>query len=109
MLDLAAIRDARARVASRVHATPTLSATRLGARVDVKLFLKCENLQKTGSFKVRGALNKLASLSDAERARGVITVSAGNHAQAMAWAARAAGVHAVVVMPKPASPTKVEA
>ena len=89
--------------------TPTLSATRLGARAGVRLFLKCENLQKTGSFKVRGALNKLASLSDAERARGVVTVSAGNHAQAMAWAAQSAGVHAVVVMPKTASPTKVEA
>jgi len=109
MLDLNAIREARARVASHVHETPTLSATRIGALAGVRLFLKCENLQKTGSFKVRGALNKLASLSDAERARGVVTVSAGNHAQAMAWAAQSAGVHAVVVMPKTASPTKVEA
>jgi threonine dehydratase len=109
MLDLTAIREARARVASRVHLTPTLPATRLGARAGVRLFLKCENLQKTGSFKVRGALNKLASLSDAERARGVVTVSAGNHAQAMAWAAQSAGVHAVVVMPRTASPAKVEA
>ena len=109
MLDLAAIREARARVASRIHLTPTLSSRRLGERAGVELWLKCENLQKTGSFKVRGALNKLASLTDAERARGVITVSAGNHAQAMAWAARSAGVHAVVVMPKTASPAKVEA
>jgi len=109
MLDLAAIRDARERVANRIHKTPTLSSRRLGERAGVRLFLKCENLQKTGSFKVRGALNKLASLSDAERARGVVTVSAGNHAQAMAWAAQSAGVHAVVVMPKTASPTKVEA
>jgi len=109
MLDLAAIRDARERVANRIHKTPTLSSRLLGERAGVRLFLKCENLQKTGSFKVRGALNKLASLSDAERARGVVTVSAGNHAQAMAWAAQSAGVHAVVVMPKTASPTKVEA
>ena len=109
MLDLAAIRDARERVANRIHKTPTFSSRRLGERAGVRLFLKCENLQKTGSFKVRGALNKLASLSDAERARGVVTVSAGNHAQAMAWAAQSAGVHAVVVMPKTASPTKVEA
>jgi threonine dehydratase len=109
MLDLAAIREARARVANRIHTTPTLSSRRLGERAGVQLWLKCENLQKTGSFKVRGALNKLESLTDAERARGVITVSAGNHAQAMAWAAHAAGVHAVVVMPKTASPTKVEA
>jgi threonine dehydratase len=109
MLDLAAIRDARTRVANRIHKTPTFTSRRLGERAGVRLFLKCESLQKTGSFKVRGALNKLASLSDAERARGVITVSAGNHAQAMAWAAQSAGVHAVVVMPKTASPTKVEA
>ncbi len=109
MLDLSAIRAARARIANRIHVTPTLSSTRIGARAGVRLFLKCENLQKTGSFKVRGALNKLSSLSDDERARGVITVSAGNHAQAMAWAAHSAGVHAVVVMPKPASPAKVEA
>lgn len=109
MLDLAAIRDARARVANRIHTTPTLSSRRLGERAGVRLWLKCESLQKTGSFKVRGALNKLASLSDAERARGVVTVSAGNHAQAMAWAAQSAGVHAVVVMPQTASPAKVEA
>ena len=109
MLDLAAVRDARVRIANRIHLTPTFTSRRLGERAGVQLFLKCENLQKTGSFKVRGALNKLASLSDEERARGVITVSAGNHAQAMAWAAQSAGVHAVVVMPKTASPTKVEA
>jgi threonine dehydratase len=109
MLDLAAVRDARVRIANRIHLTPTFTSRRLGDRAGVRLFLKCESLQKTGSFKVRGALNKLASLSDDERARGVITVSAGNHAQAMAWAAQSAGVHAVVVMPKTASPTKVEA
>jgi threonine dehydratase len=109
MLDLAAVRDARARIANRIHLTPTFTSRRLGERAGVRLFLKCESLQKTGSFKVRGALNKLASLSDDERARGVITVSAGNHAQAMAWAAQSAGVHAVVVMPNTASPTKVEA
>jgi len=77
--------------------------------VGVRLVLKCENLQKTGSFKVRGALNKLSQLSDEERANGVVTVSAGNHAQALAWAARAAGVHATVVMYEAASPAKVEA
>ena len=80
-----------------------------GDRVGVQLVLKCENLQKTGSFKARGALNKLSQLTDAERANGVVTVSAGNHAQALAWAARAAGVHATVVMYAAASPAKVEA
>ena len=109
MLDLAAIRAARDRIAGRVHLTPTTTSSRLGQRAGVQLVLKCENLQKTGSFKVRGALTKLSSLSAEERARGVVTVSAGNHAQAVAWAARAAGIHAVVVMPEKASPAKVEA
>lgn len=111
MLDLAAIRAARDRIAGRVHLTPTITASRLGQRAGLQLVLKCENLQKTGSFKVRGALTKLSSLGAEERARGVVTVSAGNHAQAVAWAARAAGggIHAVVVMPETASPAKVEA
>jgi threonine dehydratase len=109
MFDLSAVRAARERIAGRVHLTPTVSATRLGDRVGVQLLLKCENLQKTGSFKARGALNRLSGLSASERARGVITFSAGNHAQSLAWAARAAGVHAVVVMSTVASPAKVEA
>jgi threonine dehydratase len=75
----------------------------------VKLWLKCELLQKTGSFKVRGALNAISLLSDAERARGVVGVSAGNHAQALAWAARAAGTQCTVVMPQEASQTKLDA
>jgi threonine dehydratase len=75
----------------------------------IDLFLKCENLQKTGSFKPRGALNKLASLDEAARRRGVVTVSAGNHAQALAWAARATNVRATVVMPQSASQAKADA
>jgi threonine dehydratase len=109
MLSLADIRAARDRIAGRVHVTPTVSATRIGEPVGVRLFLKCESLQKTGSFKARGALNKLSQLDDAARARGVVTVSAGNHAQALAWAARNAGVHATVVMYASASPAKVAA
>ena len=109
MLDLAAIRAARDRIAGRVHRTPTMSATRLGERAGVQLVLKCENLQKTGSFKVRGALTKISTLDAEARARGVVTVSAGNHAQAVAWAARAAGIRAVVVMPESASRAKVDA
>jgi threonine dehydratase len=109
MFELSDVRAARERIAGRVHVTPTVSSTRLGERVGVQLLLKCENLQKTGSFKSRGALNKLIQLDAAARARGVITFSAGNHAQALAWAARAAGVRAVVVMPAAASPAKVEA
>lgn len=109
MLSVDTIRAARERIAGHVHLTPMLSATRLGARAGVQLFLKCESLQKTGSFKVRGALNKLASLDTEERGRGVVTVSAGNHAQALAWASRAAGVRCTVVMPERASRTKVDA
>jgi threonine dehydratase len=108
-LDLAAVKTARDTIAGRLHVTPTLSATRIGECVGVKLFLKCENLQKTGSFKVRGVLNKLSRLSDDAKARGVVTVSAGNHAQALAWGAREAGVKATVVMPEAASPAKVDA
>ena len=109
MIDLAAVHAARDRIAGRVHRTPVFSASRLGARASVTLALKCESLQKTGSFKVRGALNRVLQLDADERARGVITVSAGNHAQALAWSARDAGVRCTVVMPTVASRTKVEA
>lgn len=100
---------ARRKVAPHIHRTPLLSFRTLGAPAHAKVLLKCENLQKTGSFKVRGALNAIASLGEADRARGVITISAGNHAQAVAWAARKAGAKSVVVMPERASRTKVDA
>jgi threonine dehydratase len=108
-LDLSSVRAARERIAGRLHTTPTFGSTRLGDLAGVRLLLKCENLQKTGSFKVRGALHKVSRLDAAARARGVVTVSAGNHAQALAWAAREAGVSATVVMPANASPAKVDA
>ena len=100
---------ARDRVAPSLHRTPLLSFRTLGDAIGATAYLKCENLQKTGSFKVRGALNAIACLSDGERARGVVTISAGNHAQAVAWAARRAGARAVVVMPERASRAKVAA
>ena len=109
MIEIARIRTAAARIAGKVHHTPLFSATSLGERVGVRLYLKCENFQKTGSFKPRGALNKVLSLSDAERARGLVTVSAGNHAQAVAWAARIAGASCVVVMPTDAPASKMDA
>ena len=102
-------RAARRRVAGAVHRTPLLPFRTLGRSHGTSPWLKCENLQKTGSFKVRGALNAIETLSRRERARGVITISAGNHAQAVAWAARRAGARAVVVMPEGAARTKVEA
>lgn len=106
---IADIRAARERIAGRLHLTPVLGATRIGAPRGVRLFLKCESLQKTGSFKPRGVLNKIDRLTAEERSRGVVAVSAGNHAQALAWAATASGVRATVVMPERASRTKVEA
>lgn len=101
--------DARARIAVSVHRTPLVRSRTLSQMVGVPVYLKCENLQKTGAFKVRGALHRLLRLTPEERARGVVTISAGNHAQAVAWAATAAGVTSVVVMPENASPAKVEA
>lgn len=107
--DLGRLRDARARIEEAVHRTPLVHSATLSGRVGSPVYLKCENLQKTGAFKVRGALHRLLRLSDEERARGVSTISAGNHAQAVAWAASAAGVSSLVVMPVHASPTKVRA
>jgi threonine dehydratase len=109
LIALSRIRAAAEKLAGRVHRTPLLSASGLGARTGVALYLKCENLQKTGSFKPRGALNKVLSLSSEERARGLVTVSAGNHAQAVAWAARIAGTACTVVMPTAAPASKIDA
>jgi threonine dehydratase len=109
MIRLDDIRAAAARLAGRVHRTPLLSSAQLTGRAGGRMWLKCESFQKTGSFKARGALNKVLSLPEAERARGLVTVSAGNHAAAVAWAARAAGCSAVVVMPVDAPRSKIEA
>jgi threonine dehydratase len=109
VIPLEKIREAAGRIRGRVHRTPVLSATTLGERAGVRLWLKCESLQKTGSFKPRGALNKVLSLSESERAKGLVTVSAGNHAQAVAWAARIAGAACAVVMPTSAPRTKIDA
>jgi threonine dehydratase len=109
VIPLSRIQAAAARLAGKVHRTPLLSAAALGARAGAHLYLKCENFQKTGSFKPRGALNKVLSLSPEERGRGLVTVSAGNHAQAVAWAARIAGAACTVVMPTAAPVSKIEA
>ncbi|HEY7833162.1 MAG TPA: threonine/serine dehydratase [Ktedonobacterales bacterium] len=105
------VNQARARIAGRVHRTPLSTATMLGALLDppVALWLKEEQRQKTGAFKVRGVLNRLGTLTPEQRARGLVTVSAGNHAQAVAWAASAEGLGATVVMRSAASPVKVAA
>jgi len=109
LIDLALIRAAQERITGRVHRTPLISASAIGATVGVRLFLKCESFQKTGSFKARGALNKILSLAPGERARGIVTVSAGNHAQAVAWAARVVNAPCVVVMPTGAPASKIAA
>jgi threonine dehydratase len=96
---------ARATIGGDVHRTPVFSSRTLGPNV----FLKAELFQRTGSFKPRGVLNKLRSLTEEERARGVIGVSAGNHAQALAYCAALEGLDALLVMWRTASPAKVEA
>jgi threonine dehydratase len=96
-------------IAGRVHRTGFSRSTTLSERLGGEAFLKEELFQRTGSFKVRGALNRIAELTDAERARGVISISAGNHAQALAWAAREAGLDALVVMWQGADESKVAA
>ena len=97
------VERARAVLAGRIHRTPTFRSTSLGVQLKAELF------QKTGSFKVRGALNRVASLTPPERERGVVTWSAGNHAQAVAWAAAEEGVDCLVQMWEGVSPLKVEA
>lgn len=109
MIDLAAICSAAERLSGRLHRTPLFSSRSLGARAGIDLYLKAECFQTTGSFKPRGALNKVLSLTQAERNKGLVTVSAGNHAQAVAWAAREVGAPCVVVMPSDAPAPKLDA
>jgi threonine ammonia-lyase medium form len=100
---------AREIIADRVHRTPVMGSSYLGERAGVRLYFKLELFQKTGSFKPRGVLNKLHHLSPEERQKGVITLSAGNHAQALAWAATQSGIRSTVVMPAASVRSKVEA
>src|SRR5205814_4492888 len=94
---------ARTTIAERLPRTPTIHSRALRAH------LKCELFQRTGSFKSRGALNKLGSLTPEERRRGAITISAGNHAQAVAWAAAQEGIDALVVMARTSSAQQIAA
>jgi threonine dehydratase len=104
-----AILDAHARIAPRIHRTPVLTSASLDAMSGARLFFKCENLQKTGSFKIRGASNAILSLSEEEAARGIVTQSSGNHGAAVACAAGWRGVPAFIVMPENAPRVKVRA
>ncbi len=104
--DLETIRAAHRRIAPHIHRTPVMTSASLAALAGAQLYFKCENLQKTGSFKIRGATNAICSLSEEEAARGVVTHSSGNHAAAVALAARWRGIRAWIVMPANAPEAK---
>jgi len=103
---LADVRAAAERIRGFAHRTPVMTSETLDKLAGRRVFLKCENLQKIGAFKYRGATNAVRRLSDAEAARGVVTHSSGNHAQALALAARVRGIPAYIVMPKTAPAVK---
>jgi threonine dehydratase len=118
IVGLSELRSARERIAGRVHRTPMLSSAAAAAIVrdahgielaDQRLYIKAEHLQKTGSFKPRGMTNRVLALDEAQRHGGIVTVSAGNAAQAYAWAGASAGVAVTVVMPAAANRSKVDA
>jgi threonine dehydratase len=106
--DLKEIEAARGRLEGVARVTPVYGTETLSKRAERRLGLKAENLQRTGSFKIRGAVNKIAMLSEGEKRAGVVAASAGNHGQAVAWAAREEGVKATVFMPQDAPMAKVE-
>jgi threonine dehydratase len=106
---LSAITEARERLRDRVRVTPVFPSETLSRRAGRDVLLKAENLQRTGAFKIRGAVNTIASLTPEERAVGVVAASAGNHGQAVAWAARDAGIPATIFVPLDAPMAKVDA
>ena len=108
-MDWETIKNAHERIRPRIHRTPVMTSASLDALAGAGLFFKCENLQKTGSFKIRGATNAIFSLSEEEAGLGVVTHSSGNHAAAVACAARWRGIAAWIVMPKNAPAVKCRA
>ncbi|MBL8751877.1 MAG: threonine/serine dehydratase [Planctomycetes bacterium] len=109
MTTLADVRAAADRIRGRVHHTPVLTSATLDRELGARVFAKCENLQKVGAFKARGACNAVMALDDAAAKRGVVTHSSGNHGAALAWAARERGIGCVVVMPNNAPKVKIDA
>src|SRR5688572_16113038 len=114
MLTLESIREAHQRIKKHVHRTPVVTSRAFDAAASsngsrLRVYFKCENLQRAGAFKMRGATNKILSLARDELERGVAAFSSGNHAQAVALAAREAGTRAVVVMPSDAPQFKITA
>jgi threonine dehydratase len=109
VVTLADIREAARRIAPIAHRTPVLRSRSVDERAGCEVFFKCENFQRGGAYKIRGASNFLYSLTPAERERGVVAFSSGNHAQAVAIAARSLGMRATIVMPQDAPESKVAA
>jgi threonine dehydratase len=109
LISLEDVHRARERIGDRLHRTPLLRSATLSEQVGADVRFKAELFQRTGAFKPRGVLNKLATLTDEEKQRGVISISAGNHAQALAYASAVEGIDALVVMWQTASPMKIAA
>src|SRR5258708_3738243 len=109
MLTIEMIKEAAARIRGSVHRTPVITSRSFNETTGKEVFFKCENLQRAGAFKIRGATNKIRSLTEEERKRGVAAFSSGNHAQAVALASREAGIRAVIAMPEDAPKAKVAA
>jgi threonine dehydratase len=109
VISLGDVEAAARRLDGVAHRTPVVTSRTLDSRARARVYLKAENLQRAGAFKFRGAYNKIASLDEAERARGVAAYSSGNHAQAVALAASLLGTTAVILMPEDAPPAKLEA
>lgn len=109
MLSIGLVREARERLRLRIHRTPVITSRSFDKASRRQVFFKCENFQRAGAFKIRGATNKILSLTKEEQRRGVVAFSSGNHAQAVALAAGEAGVRAIVAMPDDAPKSKVVA
>jgi threonine dehydratase len=103
------VADAAERLAGKAHRTPVLTSSTVDARTGARVFFKCENFQRIGAFKFRGAYNAMSRLSSEEKARGVLAYSSGNHAQAVALAGKMLGIRVVIVMPDDAPAVKIEA
>jgi len=109
MLDFNLIKEARERIAGRIHRTPIVTSRQFNEATGKEVFFKCENFQRAGAFKIRGATNKIQSLTPDEKQRGIAAFSSGNHAQAVALAGREAGVRVMVAMPEDAPAAKIAA
>src|ERR1043166_218549 len=109
MLTTDLINEARERISSRIHRTPVITSRQFDEVAGKEVFFKCENVQRAGAFKIRGATNKIVAWRDEKKQRGIVASPSGNHAQAVALAGREAGVRVLVAMPEDAPAAKVAA